>query len=146
VNTIAERRRCRGRRGDAGPLEAVILLPALLAIFALVMAFGRTTSAAGDVSHAARAGARAAARAQTLGGATERAMAVVRDSLADAGLACTSQHTAVAGDMRPGGVLTVTVRCVVDLGDVSGLGPVPGSRTLHATASEMIDIVRGGTQ
>jgi Flp pilus assembly protein TadG len=122
----------------------VILIPALLGVFALVMAFGRTTSAGGDVTHAARVGARAAAQAQTLGGATARAEAVVADSLADAGLACTSGATSVTGDMRPGGAVSVSVTCVVDLSDVTGLGPIPGSRTLRATAREAIDVVRGG--
>jgi TadE-like protein len=136
--------RFHGQRADSGPLEAVILVPVLFAVFALAMAFGRTTSAAGDVSHAARAGARAAARAQTLGGATEAAVEVVAESLGESGLACARQSTVVDGVLAPGGVISVTVTCVVDLSDVVGLGPIPGARTLSATASEAVDAVRGG--
>ena len=131
--------RCRGDWGDSGPLEAVILIPVLLALFALLMAFGRTTTAGNDVEHAARVGARAATGAQTIGGATGRAEAVVRKSLMLSGLSCTSHSTFVSGVMRPGGRITVSVSCVVDLGDVTDLGPIPGSRTLRATASEVID-------
>jgi Flp pilus assembly protein TadG len=122
----------------------VILIPALLAVFAVAMAFGRTTSAGGDVSHAARVAARAAAQAQTVGGATERATAVAGESLADAGLSCTTQQTSVTADMRPGGRVGVTVTCVVDLSDVAGLAIIPGARTLSATAWEIIDAARGG--
>lgn len=138
------KRRWRDERGDSGPLEAVILIPVLLALFALLMAFGRTTTAGNDVEHAARVGARAATGAQTMGGATGRAQTVVQQSLANSGLSCTSHAIGVSGAMRPGGRVTVSVSCVVDLGDVTDLGPIPGSRTLRATATEIIDVKRGG--
>ncbi len=69
----------RGERGDAGPLEMVILMPVLLLAFAVVVLFGRTTTAATDVEHAARVGARAAAAAQSVSGARSRADAVVAE-------------------------------------------------------------------
>ena len=56
--------RCRGDRGDSGPLEMVILLPAILLLFGMVVAFGRATTASQHVEHAAAVGARAAAGAQ----------------------------------------------------------------------------------
>jgi Flp pilus assembly protein TadG len=139
-----KRGRCRGDGGDSGPLEAVILMPVLLAVFALLIAFGRTTTAGNDVEHAARVGARAATGAQTMGGAQERASTVVRRSLANSGLSCASHDVGVSGAMRPGGRITVSVSCVVDLGDVTELGPIPGSRTLRASATEIIDVIRGG--
>ena len=134
--------RCRGDRGDSGPLEVVILLPAILLLFAMVVAFGRTTTASQHVEHAAAVGARAAAGAQTVGGAGAAATEVVGRSLAQHGIGC--PPPAVAGTFTPGGRVSVTVSCTVDLGDVTRLGFLPGSRTLTATASEVIDRTRGG--
>ena len=118
-------------------------MPVLLAMFALVVLFGRTTTAATDVEHAARVGARAAAAAQSMGGATSRATTVVDQSLADSGLSCAQRSVAVSGSMQPGGRITVTVRCVASLADVTRYGFIPGSRTLTATASEVVDVTRG---
>jgi Flp pilus assembly protein TadG len=136
------RRRGRGDRGDAGPLELVILLPVVLAVFGLVVAFSRTTTATQHVAHAAAVGARAAAGAQTAGGGSARATDVVADALAQVGMTCGAP--AVAGTFTPGGSVTVTVSCTVDLGDVTQFALLPGSRTLTASATEVIDRTRGG--
>ncbi|MFV0308946.1 MAG: TadE/TadG family type IV pilus assembly protein [Desertimonas sp.] len=122
----------------------MILLPVLLMLFGLVLAFGRAATADTDVAHAARVGARAAAAAQTMGGAQQRATVVVDNSLVDSGLACVRREVAVGGGLQPGGQVTVTVTCVASLGDLSGLGLLPGSRTLTATATEVVDVHRGG--
>lgn len=136
--------RLRGDRGDAGPLEVVLLVPAVLLVFGLVVAFSRTTTASEHVEHAAAVGARAAASAQTIGGATALATDVVADSLAQVGMTCGAPS--VDGVFSPGGSVTVTVSCVVDLGDVTKFGLLPGSRTLRASATEVIDRTRGGGQ
>jgi Flp pilus assembly protein TadG len=133
--------RLRSDRGDAGPVEVVLLVPAVLLVFGLVVAFGRTTTASEHVEHAAAVGARAAASAQTLGGATVLATDVVADSLGQVGLSCAAPS--VDGAFRPGGTVTVTVSCVVDLGDITKFGLLPGSRTLEASATEVIDRTRG---
>jgi Flp pilus assembly protein TadG len=134
----------RGDRGDSGPLELVLLMPAVLLLFGLVVAFGRTTAADTDVEHAAKVGARAAASAQTERGGNTLARAVVLDSLREAGLSCAGgPSVAVGGPWRPGGRVTVTVSCTASLADITKLG-LPGSRTLRATATEVIDRVRGG--
>lgn len=136
--------RWRGARGDAGPLEVVILVPVVLAMFALVVAYGRTTQADTKVEHAAAVGARAAAAAQTAGGGEVRARDVVDASLAQAGVSCQGSSVDVSGDYAPGGRVTVTVTCEASLGDLIGLGIPFGSRTLAATATEVIDRTRGG--
>ena len=135
--------RCRDDHGDAGPLELVILMPALLLLLALVIAFGRTSAASSDVEHAARVGARAAAASQTMGGAEARAASVANESLRGSGLSCVDSGVSVGGSIAPGGQVTVTVSCVADLGDLVQFG-VPGSKTLTATATEQVDVVRGG--
>jgi Flp pilus assembly protein TadG len=137
-------RRTGGERGDAGPLELVILIPALLLLFGLVVAFGRTTVADSDVEHAARVGARAAASAQTSSGGRALANEVVLDSLHHAGMACMAgPSVTVTGSWTPGGRVVVTVSCTASLADVTSLG-LPGARTLRATATEVIDRTRGG--
>jgi Flp pilus assembly protein TadG len=136
------RRRLHSEQGDAGPLEVVILVPVVLLVFALVVAFSRTTTATEHVAHAAAVGARAAASAQTAGGATALATDVVADALAQVGMSC--GPPAVAGTFTPGGSVTVTVSCAVDLGDLTAFGAIPGSRTLTASATELIDRTRGG--
>jgi len=136
--------RLGGEHGDSGALEAVILVPVVLAMFALVVAYGRTTQADTKVEHAAAVGARAAATAQTAGAGAALAGRVVDDSLARAGLACTSRSVNVSGQWSPGGRVTVAVSCVASLADLTGLGLPLGSRTLSATATEVIDVNRGG--
>jgi len=135
-------RRGAGDRGDAGPLEVVLLVPVVLLVFGLVVAFSRTTTATEHVAHAAAVGARAAASAQTAGGASALATDVVADALAQVGMSCGAPT--VAGTFTPGGAVTVTVSCTVDLGDLTELGAIPGSRTLTASATEVIDRLRGG--
>jgi Flp pilus assembly protein TadG len=137
------RSRVRGERGDAGPLEVVILVPVLLLLFGLVVVFSRATTAQEHVQHAAAVGARAAAGAQTAGGAAALATRVVGDSLAGVGMTDCGPPS-VAGTFTPGGRVTVSVACVVDLGDVTKFGLLPGSRTLRASATEVIDRTRGG--
>lgn len=143
VARVRSGRRFRGDSGDSGPLEAVILLPAVLVIFGLILAFGRTTGSGGDVEHAARAGARAAASAQTSGVAEANARRVVDATLADAGIECVSKSVSVAADMQPGGRVTVSVSCVVELSDLTDVAAVPGNRTMTASASEPVDRQRG---
>ena len=137
-----QRRRCAGDRGDAAALEAVILMPAVLAGFALAVVFGRAQGASNSISHAAHAGARAAASAQTYAGASERASEAVARALAES--PCVDYEVSVTGSWAPGGHAFVTVSCAVDLADVSGLIAVPGARTVTATASEPVDTIRGG--
>lgn len=138
------RHRWRDERGDAGPLEMVILVPVLLALIALIVASGRTTTARSDVEFAAQVGARAAATANTAGAARARAEEVVAATLADSGLACVQRSVSVdTGDLRPGGRVWVTVSCTVSLDDVAHLQLALGSRTMTATASEVVDRNRG---
>jgi Flp pilus assembly protein TadG len=136
--------RLGGEHGDSGALEAAILVPVVLAMFALVVAYGRTTQADTKVEHAAAVGARAAAAAQTAGGGAALAGQVVAESLRGAGLSCTDRSITVDGEWSPGGRVTVAVSCVASLADLTGLGLPLGSRTLRATATEVIDVNRGG--
>ncbi len=143
MNTL--HRLWRDERGDSGPLEVVILTPVLVFILFLVIAFGRTTTAENDLTHAARVAARAAVSAQTLEAAQLRATAVATDALTGSGMHCASTSTTLSGALQPGGRITVTVSCVVSLNDVNAQGlALPGSKTLAASATEVVDRTRGG--
>ena len=137
-------RRCRGDRGDSAPLEAAILAPVLLAVLYFVVAFGRIGSTDTDVTHVARAAARAAATRQTPDAAVDAAHRIAHTTLAARGVACVDLDVAVnTANFVAGGTVQVTVSCVVDLSDTKGVG-LPGNRRTTATAIEVIDANRGG--
>ena len=143
MNTL--RRWWADERGDSGPLEVVILTPVLVFILFLVVAFGRATTAENNLTHAARVAARAAVTAQTFEAAQVRATAVATDTLTGSGMHCASTSTTITGNLEPGGRITVTVACVVSLDDVNAPGlALAGSKTLAASATEVVDRTRGG--
>jgi hypothetical protein len=68
---------------------------------------------------------------------------VASDALDSLGAACIGLEVEVGGDHRPGGIVTATVICQVDLADVTLVG-FPGRTEVRATAAELVDVVRGG--
>ena len=128
--------------GTAGVETAIALTALLLVVFFAVGAV-RITGTNGDVGTAARAAARAAASERTAGSGRSLAGAVAGQILADRGLACIGGPAIeTSGAGVPGGVVTVTVTCNVDLGDVVFDG-FPGSRAVSASATEYVDALRG---
>ena len=111
-------RATRDDRGSAA-LEAAILAPVFLLLIALIVVAGRTTAAGSDVEHAARSAARAAAQRQSLTSARSAAVAVVAESIAESGLHCENPQVGVAGNLDPGGRVTVSVTCNVSYADVA---------------------------
>ncbi|MDH3681580.1 MAG: pilus assembly protein [Acidimicrobiia bacterium] len=135
----------RGRRYErgAGGVElAVAFTSLLLALFFVVGAL-RVSTTRSDVSAAARAAARAASQAYDASDGSAEAARVAEDALVDRGVGCRELGVAASGDYRPGAIVTVTVTCTVDLGDVALVG-FPGTETVTATAAEMVDVIRGG--
>lgn len=130
-------------RGTAG-VEAALAVVALLGMMFFVVGALRVTNSGGDVSAAARAGARAAAAEPTMGAAAAAAGRVASSSLASRGLACAGgPRVAVSGSVAPGGTVVVEVSCTVGLGDAE-LGGFGGSRTVSGRGVEYVDSVRGG--
>lgn len=132
-------------RGSAG-VEGAFAAAALLGVGLFMIGALRVTTAVGDVGAAARAGARAAATVRD-GDGLAAARSVVARSLADRGRACVDEPAVqlIEGE----GVVTVTVACVVALDDVGlgGFAPAGGAgapRTVSASATEMVDRIRGG--
>ena len=120
-------------------VELVLLTPLLLALLSLIVGLGRAADARGRLTGAARDAARAASLTAS---AEQSHAAATRTALADltgAGLACRTPTVSTdTRAWRPGGQVSVTIRCTLDLSDllVSGL---PGRRTLTATATAPLD-------
>ena len=137
--------RSRTERGSA-TIEAVIIVPAFLLFVALIITAGRYAVARQVVESAAAESARSASIARTHGDATRDARAAAVRSLHDQDLRCADQQVRVdtSGFEKPPGTpasVTATVRCVVDLGDLT-LPGLPGTRVITATATSPVDTYR----
>jgi Flp pilus assembly protein TadG len=128
-------------RGSAS-VELVLVAPLLVLMLMFVVFCGRladTRLRLADVAHQA---ARAATLARSAGAAEADASSTARRALTDAGVGCRSVNVAPdVGGLRPGGAVTVRVSCVVGMSDLAML-TVPGSTTLDATASSVVDLYR----
>lgn len=124
-------------------LELVLVTPILLLLLMLVVMGGRYAQARADVDAAARDAARAASNARAVVGAQVAGRDAARASLREGGVTCRRLDVAVdASAFVPGGLVTATVSCSVDLGDLTGLR-VPASRVFSSTFSEPVDTYRG---
>ena len=125
-------------------VEVAVIAPALLFLMLLVVFAGKVAEADGNVERAASDAARAASLRQDPADATADAQTTAAANLAAAGVPCRTLTTIVdTDDFRPGGIVTVTVRCEASMVDVTLLG-VPGRLTFTATAVEVVDRFRGG--
>lgn len=139
--------RIAGRR-DRGSeaIEAVIGVPALLLLIAMIIAAGRLSIAHQAVEAAAADAARSASISRTQGQANSDATAGATASLSNQQLQCTSKTVTVdtSGFASPPGTpakVTATVTCVVNLSDVAIPG-LPGAQTITATMTSPIDTYR----
>lgn len=131
--------------GDAGAytVELVLWTPALLLLVMLAVAGGRIVSSGNQAVEASRDAARAASLTFTQAQATNAATSAAHDALGRAGITCSPLHVDVSGTVRPGGLVTVQVRCTADLSDIAIPG-LPGSKTLIGTSSAPIEMTRSG--
>ena len=125
-------------------VEAALAAPVLLLAMLLLQLGWRIQVAEGDVRAAAAHAARAASLRQDRNAANAAANDAAGAVLADRDITCRSMRVTTTGDLRPGGVVTVTVDCTADLSDLAML-KVPGSHTSTATVAEVVDRYRGGT-
>jgi Flp pilus assembly protein TadG len=127
-----------GERGSA-TVEAAIFVPLLVFILLGIVAGGRLVDAKADVHSAAREAARAASLRGTPAGATAAAQEAAREALARRRRSCTSWNAAIdTSRLRPGGVVTVDVTCVVALSGL-GLPGLPTARSIEAGVTVPID-------
>lgn len=144
---MSRHRTLRADRRDTGSaaLETVIVGGVLVTLLILVITFGRIGHANSALDGAAADGARAASISRTGDQAAAEGQSAARASMRQRGLKCTPQiNVDTAGfNTAPGqaGVVRVTIRCDIALGDLSVPG-LPGSKMLTATADSSIDTYR----
>ncbi|VVJ21526.1 Uncharacterised protein [Amycolatopsis camponoti] len=137
-------------QGGAVTAEAVLIAPVLVMLLVFVaVVVHRGVDARLRLDDAAHQAARAASLQRSPVAASTAAQATATLALVHAGLVCRDAAVATTTSASPGSTVLVSVRCTVDFGQALVLG-VPGSRTLSATASEVIDTYRsqpatGGT-
>ena len=126
----------------AATTELVLVTPVLILLLLFVALTGRLALVRGDVEGAARDAARAASIARTSGEASEAARRAARANLDRSGTPCgrLEVHPDVV-DFRAGGTVSVSVTCHVALGDLMLLR-VPATRSVEATAVEVVDVYR----
>jgi len=136
-------RRPQSRERGSAAAELVLVTPFLFLLLLFAVAAGRLVEGKLDVDSAAQQAARAASEARTPAAASAQAQQVAQAALAGQTVTCDpAVITPDLGDFAPGGMVTVTVSCTVQL---SGLGllHVPGSETITASASSPVDVYRG---
>ncbi|WP_406066328.1 pilus assembly protein [Streptomyces sp. NBC_01077] len=133
-------------RGDAA-IEAVIVVPLLIAIALVVMAGARLSLAGQKTDAAAQAAARAASLERTPAAGQSAARRAAADALGERNQSCTS--TRVTANTRGLGAqlgqvstVTVTVSCTVPLGDLLLFGGGPGVRTTTSSFTSIVDAFR----
>ena len=104
---------------------------------------GRMASSRGRVINASRDAARAASIERSPSAARAAAQDAAEATLADKDVTCVGLDVETdISDFAPGGSVTVTITCDLDLGDLSLLA-IPGQRTFESTSVEVIDTFRG---
>lgn len=136
----------RARRAERGTASAelVVLVIPIMVLVGFAVFVGRYSATSQEVSSAARDAARAAAVLGAPTAAQAAGEAAAEESLADRSVSCTVLSTQVdTSQLRPGGQVTAEVACEIGLSDIAGFG-LPGSRTVRATATAVVDTYRGG--
>ncbi len=126
-------------------MELVLLTPVLVVMLLFVVAVGRLAQANGEVQAAARDAARAGSLARSPNAVRAAGEAAARRDLEEGGVTCRSLDVRLpTGEFRPGGVVSATVTCTVDLGELTLLR-VPGTHRVSATFAEPVDKYRAVT-
>ncbi|KUM97367.1 hypothetical protein AQI95_41855 [Streptomyces yokosukanensis] len=139
----------RGAHRDRGDIaiEAVIVMPLLLALALVFIAGARLSIAGQKTDAAAQAAARAASLERNPGAGQAAAQQAAADSLASQNQSCsaTSVSANTSGLAAPiGQISSVTVRvsCTVPLGDLFFLDGGPGVRTVSSSFTSVVDAFR----
>jgi hypothetical protein len=134
------RQRLRNRDSDRGSVsvELVILAPIIGVLLVAVVAVGRVENARADIEGAARSAARDLSIARdphaAIGRVRESTAAMVRVGEPSC------RHFTFNATIEKSNV-AVDISCLADL-DETNILPLPGSITLRASASEIIDAFR----
>lgn len=132
--------RVRAHASDSGSMavEIVVLVPVMLAMLFLVVAFGRYVSAEGEAQAIARDAVRAASlerdQVSAATAAQQVAAAAVPSSL-------TCRPATLTGAFAPGAVLNVNLECTVSFDELGFIG-LPGTARIEASSSAPLDVYR----
>ena len=136
-------------RDDRGSesVELAILLPIGLLLVAMLVVGARIALAGDRISGVAGIAARDASLARSAVAAQQMATDTATAALTSQGLHCIDVQVRVdtSGFSAPPGTsasVTVAVSCTVDLSDIGGVAGLPGSRTLHDSATSPLDPAR----
>lgn len=140
-----ERPSTERRQPERGSLavELAVVAPALLALVALILSYGRFGEVTSLLEQAARDGARAATQARSADDAQQRVSNVTEAATATAPQSC--RDTAVGklvGGFEAGENVTVEVRCTVSFSDLGAWG-TPGDTTVVRRFASPLDPNRG---
>jgi Flp pilus assembly protein TadG len=119
-------------------VETAVLVPPLIALMALVVVIGRVGNSKLDLDAAAQSAARTISIARSPEAAVADAEAAARSTLRVGSASCRDW---TFGAVTTPTHVTVEITCTVDLSAAS-MVPVPGDRTLAATATEVRDRFR----
>jgi Flp pilus assembly protein TadG len=130
---------------DAGAfaaLELAILLPFVIVMLLLVVAFGRVERGRELVDQAAASAARAASLSTSPGAARTAAISAAAQTLAGGGLSCAGMQVSVdTSSFHPGGDVTAHLSCTADLAGLT-LSGVPGQVHLASSATSPLEPYR----
>ncbi|HVV74629.1 MAG TPA: TadE family protein [Mycobacteriales bacterium] len=128
--------------GGFAALELAILLPFVIVMLLLVVAFGRVERGRELVDSAAASAARAASLSTSPGQAQSAAIDAATQILTDGGLSCAGMQVSVdTSRFRPGGEVTAHLSCSADLSGLT-LSGVPGHVHLAASATSPLEPYR----
>ena len=135
-------RRSDGDVGAFAALELAILMPFVIVMLLLVVAFGRVERGRELIDQAAAAAARAASLSTSPGAAQSAALSAATQTLTDAGLSCAGMQVSVDTDsFHAGGDVTTHLSCTTDLSGLT-LSGVPGHVHLTSTATSPLEPYR----
>jgi TadE-like protein len=134
--------RLRGRDSERGSVsvELVILAPIIGVLLVAVVAVGRAENARADIEGAARSAARDLSIARDPHAAIGRVRASTAAMVRVGEPGC--RHFTFNATIDKSNV-AVDISCLADLSDAAVL-PLPGSMTLRASATEVLDAFREG--
>jgi Flp pilus assembly protein TadG len=119
-------------------VEIVVLVPMLVLVLVLIVAFGRYVTTEGDAQAAAREAVRAASLERDEASALAAAQAAARAST-PTGLVC--EPATLTGAFVAGGTVTAELRCTVSWSNL-GLVGLHGSAEVSASSSAPLDLYR----
>ena len=122
-------------------VEALVLAPALMMLFLLIVYVGRLTDASFRVHRAADVSARIASQSNFTSMISHGVTAAHKDLGGSASICERTDVSITRGKIGRIQTVTTSIRCVVSF---SGLGLLsPPQRTVHATSTEVVDYFSG---